>query len=1213
MSPLPVRATLATRWFPHSAFLAGLVVIGLASCGRGSSPMSPEADPTDPAPVPGAIAKYLEQPWQSGASSLFGLVTGTISPDGAVTIDKTRSTVAVGNIYDIDATQFFTDAPCTDCAELTGYAGTAPNRLGLDFAIRHPFPSTLPRRDLHVFDVRGILILPGTTTFTGMTAPINTDLTTIETLPLQGDPGLVTNADGFTTHFDWHADDPRYRPDAPAIPGNLNAYKRFFVDPTTPAFQPAEPSGWNVLKMGAEPETQRYILDLTRVTQPLNFAFVVDARWGESATFATRQNPSYYLPAFNRQEAWSVDAEITGSNLQDGDPTSSATLQLTVRDWQAAAQVAEVFPDPANPGHVPWAGDVAKVEAIIPGLSTLDESTEALSGGGTDASPYLYELTINNDESASAGSYWGIAAVRDELYTAAISGPSGLPALPGVNQGVDVKDYSTYVTFQVQVATPQDDPPIADASATAPTSVLIGEQVTLDGSLSQDDGTITKYEWDTGAGGGWQDRGTSPTLVTTYTLPVGTNQQIFTAQLRVTDNSAQQTVTSVDITVSRVVDNPPVADAAANPVNPLPGQQVQLDASGSTDDFGIAQYRWNPGDGTGWINNGTNPVLAHTYSPSATTTYTATVEVTDTSAQVDTDTVDIDVNVANAAPEASLAGTAPIAGTSPLQVTFDASDSTDDSGITKFEFDPGDGTGWVNRNMVPNYQHTYTVTSATDFTARLRVTDGPGLTDIVSTTISVQPASACSLTGISGATTLNNGQTITLSAVGSSSSYLWEENSPKISLVGATNGPTVQVAAIAGSASLNDITVTLTGAGSGCEVDTQLTVYDIEITAPSVARKQYVNFSNSGPANEGTNVTVTARVVPAKSGVSLNFTFLDPDLPTYTYVDGTNWTSGGEQVLTGDTDTSGNDNDGDSIRPNGTSASGSYTMGYDIGGSIYDHTATVATDGSGNASIIFRVSRYGGDNYQFVASGSPVTGGPTINDTSPTVTVWRKYIVPVYSMENSSGSNPTFYRPDTSAVNTHFGQVYIEVVNMNAGFGGMSFLSPINLTVTDHFNYVETASNYSSPSEQYSQTAHGQFCGGIDRYSSSGTIGLWTGSYNPSKIPPPGINTSDKPYNTRNYFTVATGRMDDIWDGAALTELENHVFVHEMGHSLGLPHNSTGTTGNPALSKHGSSGIGIMAPATGSGVSHYFTLAETQFLRGADTVSSVIYRGPYYE
>ena len=212
----------------------------------------------------------------------MGLITGTIKPGGVVEETKLRAANAIGTSFDLDATQFFTEAPCSDCAKLTSVSqepGTGD--VAVTFAIRHPYPADVPRRDLHVFDVRGILVLPGTTEFSALTAPINTDLTTLSTQALTGDPGFVTNADGYTTHFDYHAEDPRYVANPVPVPGNFNAYKRYFVDGVDDPFAAASPAGHNVMPMGAAYEEQTFVLAADRLTancpSPLSWMHVGDS------------------------------------------------------------------------------------------------------------------------------------------------------------------------------------------------------------------------------------------------------------------------------------------------------------------------------------------------------------------------------------------------------------------------------------------------------------------------------------------------------------------------------------------------------------------------------------------------------------------------------------------------------------------------------------------------------------------------------------------------------------------------------------------------------------------------------------------------------------------------------------------------------------------------------------------------------------------------
>src|SRR3954447_17911969 len=79
-----------------------------------------------------------------------------------------------------------------------------------------------------------------------------------------------------------------------------------------------------------------------------------------------------------------------------------------------------------------------------------------------------------------------------------------------------------------------------------PNPATTGEQVTLDGSSSNDDDPLAKYEWDLDGNGTFEtDTATTPTAKTTFTTP-GTK----TIRLRVTDSHGVQDVVAHDVVVN---------------------------------------------------------------------------------------------------------------------------------------------------------------------------------------------------------------------------------------------------------------------------------------------------------------------------------------------------------------------------------------------------------------------------------------------------------------------------------------------------------------------------------------------------------------------------------------------------------------------------------------------------------------------------------------
>lgn len=448
--------------------VATLLALGLlASCQGSGGPLqnpgtgqpAPAGSLLDPLP-PGFAA-----PGESGVGSL-GLLAGRIDFDaGAIETQLPRLGLALGDTYDLDATDFFTRQPCRDCVQVTAVRKGAADTLEIDVRLRHPFGVDSGRFDLAVFDVRGILILPGTTEFRGITADVDGDGTIGSEEFVQGNVSLVTNADGYTTRFDGRAEDAAIFGAPKNIAGNLNPFLRYFDDPRATAFDPSAPAGHNVLGLGMD-ATRTWVLQVPPGGGTMPFVFVVDAAYGQAGSAS---DPQYRLPEFHRKEPWRVEAAILSNDLKGGDKGSTALIEVRVADWQQGATVADSWPA-SDPAHIRAASEVKRVMVTVPGVTTLVQAQTAASGSGTAADPLVFPLTITNTQGASAGSYTALIAARDDLATA---GADPRPLPPGLTRGtpIDIRDYTTYTTLTLPVAESN-----ATAAASLPNPVLYVSQ-----------------------------------------------------------------------------------------------------------------------------------------------------------------------------------------------------------------------------------------------------------------------------------------------------------------------------------------------------------------------------------------------------------------------------------------------------------------------------------------------------------------------------------------------------------------------------------------------------------------------------------------------------------------------------------------------------------------------------------------------------------------
>jgi PKD repeat protein len=165
------------------------------------------------------------------------------------------------------------------------------------------------------------------------------------------------------------------------------------------------------------------------------------------------------------------------------------------------------------------------------------------------------------------------------------------------------------------------DPRPKAVLAATPSPARVNQTVTFNASgSSYSGGTIAKYEWDLGGNGTYETTTTTPTVTKTYS-----SAQTVNVGLRVTDSNGGWDYTTQQL---KVGDFPPAAKVSASPSPALKGQTITLDASGSTDQGAITDYKWDlNGDGSYETDTGATPTATTNFQTVG--THTVGVQVTD--------------------------------------------------------------------------------------------------------------------------------------------------------------------------------------------------------------------------------------------------------------------------------------------------------------------------------------------------------------------------------------------------------------------------------------------------------------------------------------------------------------------------------------------------------------------------------------------------------
>ena len=359
-----------------------------------------------------------------------------------------RSASVIGDNFQLDATRFFTEEPCTNCFRLDSFGVDVTGDLYIDFGMKHPFSDTTKRLDLDAFDVKLILITNAEAAFNDttfvLTGGVDTDDDGTPT-DLRGNTNFVLNPDGYTTHLDAMAENVTlFPPLGLGLAGNLNPFKFFFIEDNPDILLEGSEIPNHRMVQGADWDYKRFMINYPTGGGRIRFLAVIEVAYGQSAVRYTRLFPVYWLPQFNQKEAYSIEVQdITNSlNTQYG---STTAIRVEALDWQHGYVEDINYPDSLNLIGLDYLSNIQVCTLEVPGVTAnlLQVQAPGLGGSGHTGDPMIFEFTLTNESSppVAEGVYPALICVTDSHNPSVISVEDNPEFLEYIN---DVRAYMIY-------------------------------------------------------------------------------------------------------------------------------------------------------------------------------------------------------------------------------------------------------------------------------------------------------------------------------------------------------------------------------------------------------------------------------------------------------------------------------------------------------------------------------------------------------------------------------------------------------------------------------------------------------------------------------------------------------------------------------------------------------------------------------------------------